>query len=503
MLPILICSLLVIEVLCDQIYPAIEKFKVQLENDGWIDCQSKDSIQASTCSGDDLLWLECYLVPENGLCSRQNILTNTSETLTYTFTFYKPSFQSYDIAINNQKNTGSVIIQDDLGRATIQQQSTSSSIQLNQKGAYFTGLTISKDCNPNCKTCVNGFCTQCNDNYYLYNYNCQSNDCDLSIIDKNFITSSTGAIQNGQYIVSLVYNFKIAFCLIPKVYLTKGLKDSTILKILNQKQVSYITTSGTPNSLQITLSLDEVQTNCQQFETTSAYVYQCYLGVALTSSKITEFLAIVIGQISVERATQNVEQFTQAISITGNSNGEVGPVFVVSETINQEINADKKQLTVTQSILDPQFSNYQINYMEAYIIQNGETYVLNLDYSIQKGAKTTFGFIWDDSNFNPSLEFEFHINSLAQPTSRLLRRRQLEVSLKREQLQVQYQVQSQNLFQSSELNVNHSWSEFMIIILGLIGIAIIAYLSTVLFKHNKKPEINNQQKLQNSDQKMG
>ncbi|CAK87688.1 unnamed protein product (macronuclear) [Paramecium tetraurelia] len=503
MLPILICSLLVIEVLSDQIYPAIEKLKVQLENDGWIDCESKELIQASTCSGDDLLWLECYLVPENGLCSRQNILTNTGETLTYTFTFYKPTFQSTDIVINNQKNTGSVTIQDDLGRVTIQQQSTSSSIKINQKGAYFTGLTISKDCNPNCKSCVDGFCNQCNDNDYLYNYNCQSNDCDLSIINNNFITSSTGAIQNGQYVVSLVYNFKIAFCLIPKVYLTKGLKDSTILKILDQNQVSYISTSGTPNSLQITLSLDEVQNNCQQFETTSAYVYQCYIGVALTSSKITQFLAIIIGQISVERATQNVEQFTQAVSITGDSNGTVGPVFVVSETVNQEINADKKKLTVTQSILDPQFSNYQIIYMEAYIIQNGKTYTLNLDYSIQKGASTTFGFIWDDSNFNPSLDFQSHINSLAEPASRLLRRRQLEVSLKREQLQVMYQVQSQNIFQSTKLNKKNSWSEFIVVVAGLIGMTFIIYLSKVVYNHYKKKEEKNQTQIPKDEQKMG
>ncbi|CAD8081318.1 unnamed protein product [Paramecium primaurelia] len=483
MLPILICSLIVLEVLSDQIYPMMDQYKIQLENDGWIDCQSKAAIQASTCSGDDLQWLECYQVPENGLCSRQNIITNTSEILTYSFTFYKPTFQNFDIAINNEKNTGIIKIQNDIGRATIQLSSTTSSIKINQKGAYFTGLTISKECNPNCKSCDNGFCTKCNDNYYLFNYICQSNDCDLSIINNNFITSATGAFQNGQYLITLKYNFKITFCLIPKIYLTKGLKDSSIQKILDNNQIQYILASDIPDSLQITLSLEQIQTDCESFETTQAYVYQCYIGVALTSSKITQFMSIIIGQISVERATTSVTQYTQAISISDSSNGQVGPVFVVSETIHEELNIDKKRFTAIQTILDPQFSNYQINYKEAYIFQDGNYYNLTFDYQIQKGVTTTFGFIWEDQNFNPNSEFDFYINSIAEPISKLLRRRQLEVSLKREQLQVIYQVQNQNTFkQSPELNKEKDWTYMIIAMTGILGVSIAILLCTFINK---------------------
>ncbi|CAD8084271.1 unnamed protein product [Paramecium sonneborni] len=493
MLPILILSLFTLSVKSNQIYPATDQLIIQLENDGWIDCENKNTIKATTCSGDDIEWLECYLIPENGLCSKQNIEINTGETVNFLFTFYQPTFNTYDIDINNNKNTGILQIYNDLGRAAIQLQSSNFSIKINQKGAYFTGLIISKECNPNCKLCDKGFCIQCNDKHYLYNYICLSDNCDLSLINQNFITSTTGAIENGQYVVTLKYNFNLANCLIPKIYFTKGIKDSSIQMILDRNQIQYTLTSQIPDSLKIYLPLNQVQTNCESITTTSAYVYQCYLGVALTNSKITQFMAILIGQISVERATQSVSQYTQALSIPDNSDVQVGPVFVVSETVSQNLNANQNKLTVVQTISDPELSNFQINYKEAYVIQNSESYNLTLDYFIQKGVATTFGFIWKTGLFDPYSEFQFIINSEAKPAMNQTRRRQLEAQFKREQLSVIYQVKDEKIFninQKSNTNDNDEISDEIVFTIAISGILVVSGLIVLLSRFiKKKPEI--------------
>jgi hypothetical protein len=62
--------LLLYHVLGDQIYPTVSTKNIQLENSGWIDCTSKAEILPTNCQGDDLMWLECYVVPKNGLCSK-------------------------------------------------------------------------------------------------------------------------------------------------------------------------------------------------------------------------------------------------------------------------------------------------------------------------------------------------------------------------------------------------------------------------------------------------
>ncbi|CAD8117017.1 unnamed protein product [Paramecium sonneborni] len=489
MLQILILSLINLEILSNQIYPKTDQLLLQLENDGWIDCENKNLIQATTCSGDDIQWLECYLVPENGLCSKQNIEISNDEIVNFLFTFYEPTFETYDIDINNNKNRGKIQIQNDLGRATIQIQSSKSSIKINQKGAYFTGLTISKECNPNCQTCDNGFCTQCNDKHYLYNYICQSDSCDLSIINQNFLTSTTGAIENGQYVITIKYNFNIAFCLVPKIYYTKGLKDSSIFMILERNQIQYTQTSQSPDSLKIYLPLNQVQTKCQQITTTSTYIYQCYIGVALTSSKITQFMAILIGQIFVERGTQSISQYTQTIPIPDSLDVEVGPVFVISETVSQNLNADQNKLTIVQTISDPELSNFQINFKEAYVIQNQNTYNLTLNYILQKGVSTTFEFIWKDGLFDPYSEFQFFINSEAKPAIDETRRRQLETSIKREQLSVIYQVKDSKTFninkQSKKTDGVSDEIIFAIALGGILGLSFFIFLSQILYKKIK------------------
>ncbi|CAD8106711.1 unnamed protein product [Paramecium sonneborni] len=472
----------------DQIYPIKSNSETQLENNGWIDCSTQEEVIPQNCQGDDLLWLECYVVPQNGLCTKQNINTKTQDMLNYVFTFYKTTLQTCDIEINGQSKTEIMNQKDDLNKAMFKYSGDNVKIKIKNYGTLFTGLTISKDCNPNCQRCLQSFCDQCyDDSFYYYNYRCSKLFCEQQInkLNSKSLLNSQGSYSDSVFTLEFLFNINLGDCLIPKVYYTYKIENSQIKYILQENQVFL--KKDTSNTLIAQLPLKQIIENCQLINTTTAFVYQCYIGIAITSELSTQYLAVTISQLTIEKGTESTLPYVQSLNIPSDENVSIGPVFLVSETLSLQTDSNLKQLTVLQTISDPEFSNFRIHYYEAYLIQNNKTITLNLQIEIQQTINTTFIFTWTDPLFDPSQSFSFQINSEAKPVLNN-RRRRLDIPLKRENLKVNYNAQNIQVYIPNTLIFDPSFKAGPLVGILVGAFAIIAIIITVAY-YKYKPAL--------------
>lgn len=102
--------------------------------------------------------------------------------------------------------------------------------------AQLSNLLITTECD---YTTID--CSECQEGEFLYNYICTSDSCfdQLSQVTTQMMVSSMGELDaENNYQLSVIFNVPIGDCLVPKIYLTKSLTDTTILSVLESNQLT-------------------------------------------------------------------------------------------------------------------------------------------------------------------------------------------------------------------------------------------------------------------------
>ncbi|CAK60069.1 unnamed protein product (macronuclear) [Paramecium tetraurelia] len=396
-------------------------YKIQWEDNNWMNCETKTQIQPTKCSEDELHWEECYKVPNEGLCTINDIKTTFQGELYFYIAFELGSrddiIHQYDIEINrNRYQWLQQAIQ------SLKLDSNSISIKIITPGLVISGLTIRNTPFSNNSTC--------DDTSFYFNYQCLPEYCldQISSINSSTHTGSTSQIDqitNNLQIIS-TFSIPLIYCLVPKVYLTKSIEDNTITTILPDEQVNLDDNDN--RVLYYYLTPSQYQ-NCENFQTQEAIVYQCYIGIALAVNKVTQYLLMLISQIIVQKSTNAYTNSIQTFEIpTSNSESfTIGPIIIFSDASNSIVDTNSMLIQTTQTIIDPNYQDYQIHFLNAKMTQNSNTIDLKLEEEQQTGSIKVITLSYDSNNFDQQQNYSISIRSslTMNSTRRLLGQRNI------------------------------------------------------------------------------
>ncbi|CAD8203661.1 unnamed protein product [Paramecium octaurelia] len=406
------------------IYPLMnQENTAQWEDNIWMNCETKTQILPTKCSEGELDWGECYKIPSEGLCTINDIKTTSQGELYFVVDFLRDKeddiLRSYDIEINRNRYQWI-----ELTVNSLRLDSNSISIKILTPGLVIAGLTIRNTPTPFSSNSI------CEDNFFYFNYNCIPQICSdsISTITSSAHNYSLSLIEQNTNNLKITSQFNIHLnnCLVPKVYLTKSIEDDTITKILTDDQVKV---DETDKSVLLYYLTPSQYQSCENFETQEAIVYQCYIGVAISVNKATQYLLMLISQIMVEKSTGAYTNSIQIFEIpTSNSESStIGPIIIFSDASNSLIDTSNMLIQTTQTIVDPNYQHYQINFLNATMTQDSNTIDLKLEEQQQIGLKKEFTLSYDSNEFDKQQNYSISISSslTLNSTRRLLGQRNI------------------------------------------------------------------------------
>ncbi|CAD8203173.1 unnamed protein product [Paramecium pentaurelia] len=445
----------------EMIYPILNKaYKTQWEDNVWINCETKSDIQPKKCYEGELDWQECYEVPKEGICLANYITTTQQDLLQFNITF--------NTSANNNTNQGQ-IVEIEINKNSLQLQllnysilekvkidSNIISLKILTSSLVLSDLSIYT---PNHITHSQNELSVCLNEYSLFNYKCIPQSCfdQISNINSDTHISSISQIEQNTTNLLIKSTFKIPLieCLIPKIYLTKSIEDNTITTILSDEQVKL---NENDNSiLEYYLTPEQFQ-KCYHFETQQAIVYQCFIGVAITINKKPQYLLMLISQIEVQKSTQTYTNSIQIFEMPTSDTEStiVGPIIIFSNASNSIIDTKNNLIETTQNILDPNYQDYQITFLNGTITQNLTIIPLKLEDERQNGSIKELILSYDNNNFNENQNYNISISSslTLNQTRRLLGQRNIIP-----QMQIQNSFDGTKVSQSTvTFNVNQQSS---------------------------------------------
>ncbi|CAD8120841.1 unnamed protein product [Paramecium sonneborni] len=461
------------------IYPNLKSQNFQWEDQIWMDCKTEKLIVPTNCENNDQNWQECYEIPEQGLCLKNELKILQHSTYNLIFNFQNLNNKVPQIFLNDnnyeQKSfqNNKIVIQTILNQSNL-------NIKILGVGAKLQKFSLTSDCNLNCQQCNGNFeCTQCFNDFSMINYQCIPDTCFETLGDlttESAQNANSLIDQKGEFQVTVDFNVELGQCLVPKVYLINEIISNKIEFTLARNQI-YLKSK---KQLFFYLTLDQINEYCKIIvQNKEKNIRQCSLGVALTTAQITQYNLILLGEITTNLQTSSSISSTQVINIP--ENGKV-QLEVSNEITNVQINEDV--LTITQKIYNDDLKIDNINLREAYLVQNGQQYD-SLDFlvSFVKGQLITYKFKIKETH----IKFDQYIDLVL--TSELIQQRRI-LTQDRSQLKIGYNAKNSIQFLPNELlqlnQNNNSTSTVKYQIYAITAILLLSLCATAVWYSRKE-----------------
>ncbi|CAK56631.1 unnamed protein product (macronuclear) [Paramecium tetraurelia] len=457
------------------VYPNLGSSKVQWEEQIWMDCKSEQLIVPTNCKNNDQNWIECYEIPESGLCLKDKLKISKQSTYNLIFTFQNLSTQTPQILINDSKQeqksypNNQIIIKTVLDQQKI-------NIKILGTNSKLQKFALTTDCHLNCKECDANFeCTNCIDHFSMINYQCIPDSCfdTLSGLTTQSAYKANSLIdKQGMYQVTVDFDVNLGQCLIPKVYIIQEIKSNKIEYVLASNQISL----NSEKQLSFHLTQDQVTQYCKiMVQDKTKIIRQCSLSIALTTAQIAQYNLLLLGDITTNLETSASISTTQIITIPEDGNIQLE---VTNEITKGQVNNDL--LTITQAIYNEDLKIENVMLKEAYLEQNGQAYdSLDFMLSFVRDQKITYKFKIKKSDIKFDQQIDLVLSSDLLASRRVL-------TQDRSQLKIQYKATNSIKFLPNELSQMNSNtdSKANYLIYGITIFLVLSLLITIVW-HNK------------------